>query len=52
MVALDTELLGHFWPEGVDWLRAVIEACDRRGVALEPLTRAPAAEPAPAAVPA
>ena len=37
VVALDTELLGHFWPEGVDWLRAVIEACDRHGLALEPL---------------
>ena len=24
VVALDTELLGHFWHEGVDWLRAVI----------------------------
>jgi 1,4-alpha-glucan branching enzyme len=32
VVALDTELLGHFWPEGVDWLRAVIEACERDGV--------------------
>ena len=21
VVALDTELLGHFWPEGIDWLR-------------------------------
>ena len=28
--ALDTELLGHFWHEGVDWLAAVIEACDAR----------------------
>ena len=28
MCALDTELLGHFWHEGVDWLAAVIEACD------------------------
>jgi 1,4-alpha-glucan branching enzyme len=34
VVALDTELLGHFWPEGVDWLRAVLEGCERRG--LEP----------------
>jgi 1,4-alpha-glucan branching enzyme len=31
VVALDTELLGHFWPEGVDWLRAVIEAWGRAG---------------------
>jgi 1,4-alpha-glucan branching enzyme len=36
VVALDTELLGHFWPEGVDWLRAVLEACERRGVELRP----------------
>ena len=38
VVAFDTELLGHFWPEGVDWLRAVIEVCERRGLPLEPLT--------------
>ena len=31
VVALDTELLGHFWPEGVDWLRAVLAACGRPG---------------------
>ena len=36
VVALDTELLGHFWPEGVDWLRAVLEICERRGVELGP----------------
>jgi 1,4-alpha-glucan branching enzyme len=36
VVALDTELLGHFWPEGVDWLREVIEACERAGVELVP----------------
>ena len=29
--ALDTELLGHFWHEGVDWLAATIEACERGG---------------------
>jgi 1,4-alpha-glucan branching enzyme len=51
VLALDTELLGHFWHEGVEWLRAVIAACDRRGVALEPLDAAAAAEAAPAAVP-
>jgi 1,4-alpha-glucan branching enzyme len=47
VVALDTELLGHFWPEGVDWLRAVLEACERRG--LEP---APPGEDAEEAAPA
>jgi 1,4-alpha-glucan branching enzyme len=36
VVALDTELLGHFWPEGVAWLRAVLEACERRGLELVP----------------
>ena len=37
-MAFDTELLGHFWPEGVDWLRAVIGTCEERGLPLEPLT--------------
>ena len=36
VVAIDTELLGHFWPEGVDWLRAVLEACERHGLELGP----------------
>jgi len=26
VVALDTELLGHWWAEGVDWLAALLEA--------------------------
>jgi 1,4-alpha-glucan branching enzyme len=51
VVALDTELLGHFWHEGVDWLRAVIGECDRRGVALEPLDPDLEAEAAPLGVP-
>jgi 1,4-alpha-glucan branching enzyme len=51
VVALDTELLGHFWHEGVDWLRAVIGECERRGVALERLDPDDEAEAAPAAVP-
>ena len=38
--ALDTELLGHFWHEGVDWLGAVIEACDAAGVPLAGLDEA------------
>ncbi len=38
--ALDTELLGHFWHEGVDWLAATIEACDAAGVELLPLDAA------------
>jgi 1,4-alpha-glucan branching enzyme len=32
--ALDTELLGHWWYEGVTWLRAVVEECGRQGLAL------------------
>ncbi|MEA2134211.1 MAG: 1,4-alpha-glucan branching enzyme [Solirubrobacteraceae bacterium] len=50
--ALDTELLGHFWHEGVAWLAAVIEACDRAGVPLARLDAALAEESEPAPVPA
>jgi 1,4-alpha-glucan branching enzyme len=32
--ALDTELLGHWWYEGVDWLSAVVEECSRQGLRL------------------
>jgi 1,4-alpha-glucan branching enzyme len=32
--ALDTELLGHWWYEGVAWLGAVIEECERQGLEL------------------
>jgi 1,4-alpha-glucan branching enzyme len=32
--ALDTELLGHWWYEGVDWLAAVLEEAAARGLAL------------------
>src|SRR3984957_1951177 len=32
--ALDTELLGHWWYEGVAWLRAVVEGCRREGLKL------------------
>jgi len=35
--ALDTELLGHWWYEGVDWLRAVIDEAARQGLALTTL---------------
>ena len=30
--ALDTELLGHWWYEGVSWLSAVIDECQRQGL--------------------
>jgi 1,4-alpha-glucan branching enzyme len=32
--ALDTELLGHWWYEGLAWLGAVLEEADRHGVRL------------------
>jgi 1,4-alpha-glucan branching enzyme len=32
--ALDTELLGHWWYEGVHWLAAVVEECARQGLEL------------------
>jgi 1,4-alpha-glucan branching enzyme len=32
--ALDTELLGHWWYEGVSWLSAVVEECARQGLEL------------------
>jgi 1,4-alpha-glucan branching enzyme len=32
--ALDTELLGHWWYEGVVWLGAVVEECARQGLEL------------------
>jgi 1,4-alpha-glucan branching enzyme len=46
--ALDTELLGHWWYEGIIWLEAVVEECSRQGLELvrldDALTRL---EPAP-----
>ncbi len=53
--ALDTELLGHFWHEGVTWLRAVLDACEAHGLPLLPLDAALAGlepEPAPPGMPA
>ncbi|HEY1832932.1 MAG TPA: 1,4-alpha-glucan branching protein domain-containing protein [Solirubrobacteraceae bacterium] len=32
--ALDTELLGHWWYEGVHWLGEVVRECERQGVRL------------------
>ena len=47
--ALDTELLGHWWYEGVDWLGAVVEECARQGLALVALDDAlERCEPQPA----
>jgi 1,4-alpha-glucan branching enzyme len=48
--ALDTELLGHWWYEGVEWLRAVVEECARQGLELIRLDDAlERQEPAPLA---
>ena len=50
--ALDTELLGHWWYEGVAWLRAVVEECAREGLKLVRLDEATAmAQPAPLGAP-
>jgi len=38
--AIDTELLGAWWSEGADWLRALIEAAPARGVRLVTLSEA------------
>src|ERR1035437_5001509 len=35
--AVDTELLGHWWHEGIDWLEAVIDEAARQGLALTTL---------------
>jgi 1,4-alpha-glucan branching enzyme len=35
--AIDTELLGHWWYEGVAWLEAVVEECSRQGLELQRL---------------
>ncbi len=32
--ALDTELLGHWWYEGIAWVRAVVTECERQGLDL------------------
>ncbi|HEU0250857.1 MAG TPA: 1,4-alpha-glucan branching protein domain-containing protein [Solirubrobacteraceae bacterium] len=46
--ALDTELLGHWWYEGVRWLSAVVEECSRQGLKLVRLDEAAALrDPAP-----
>jgi 1,4-alpha-glucan branching enzyme len=46
--ALDTELLGHWWYEGIAWLEAVVEECARQGLELVRLDDAlERIEPAP-----
>ncbi|MGI8580484.1 MAG: 1,4-alpha-glucan branching protein domain-containing protein [Solirubrobacteraceae bacterium] len=38
--ALDTELLGHWWYEGLAWLEGVIDEADRQGLTLVALDEA------------
>jgi 1,4-alpha-glucan branching enzyme len=38
--AIDTELLGHWWYEGVHWLEAVLDEADRQGLPLTTLDAA------------
>jgi 1,4-alpha-glucan branching enzyme len=48
--AIDTELLGHWWYEGIDWLAAVLEEAERQGLRIAHLDDAlerHAAVPAP-----
>jgi 1,4-alpha-glucan branching enzyme len=40
--AFDTELLGHWWYEGIRWLEAVLAEADRQGLALTRLDDASA----------
>ena len=44
--ALDTELLGHHWYEGLDWLAAVLDEAPRSGLELVALDDALTDEPA------
>ncbi len=44
--AVDTELLGHWWFEGVAWLEAVLEEAGRQGLALTGLDDALERHPA------
>ncbi|HWG09865.1 MAG TPA: 1,4-alpha-glucan branching protein domain-containing protein [Solirubrobacteraceae bacterium] len=47
--ALDTELLGHWWYEGIAWLSAVVDECSRQGLELVRLDDAlERVEPVPA----
>ena len=44
--ALDTELLGHWWYEGVWWLHAVIDECSAPGPRADDARRSAGASPA------
>src|SRR4051794_29871291 len=38
--AIDTELLGHWWWEGPDWLQAVLDGASERGIEMVTLSQA------------
>jgi 1,4-alpha-glucan branching enzyme len=38
--AIDTELLGHWWYEGIDWLREVLAEASRVGLPMAPVSEA------------
>jgi len=50
--ALDTELLGHWWHEGVTWLGAVLERAEAAGLEVVPLDPGAAEAFAPVPAPA
>jgi len=43
--AIDTELLGHWWTEGPEWLGSVVREAPRRGIRLVTLPEAAAEHP-------
>jgi len=47
--AIDTELLGHWWPEGVVWLAAVLDAAEAAGLPVVGIDTATAGMDAPLA---
>jgi 1,4-alpha-glucan branching enzyme len=55
VLAIDTELLGHWWFEGPVWLAEVVAACRQRGVELvhldDALARCEPASPPPGGLP-
>src|SRR5205814_5666115 len=49
--ALDTELLGHWWYEGIDWLRFVVDEAGDLLVHLDDALAETEAAPAPGELP-
>jgi len=51
LLALDTELMGHWWYEGPEWLAAVLGEAEEQGLAIAPLDEALSRHPAELAPP-